>query len=89
MLTGPKRAVSGPNGAAPVEPGHRGQLARLIRERPVFVNLAACLNWGDRGGASKRHDLREYINICGVFHGRDGGLQACALDPELADISDP
>src|SRR5450631_2377167 len=40
MLAGPKRAVSGPKRAAPVEPGHRGQLARLIRERPVFVNAA-------------------------------------------------
>src|SRR6266404_4867418 len=38
---GANRALFGPNRAAPVEPGHRGQLARLIRERPVFVNLIA------------------------------------------------
>jgi hypothetical protein len=43
MLTGPKRAISGPNEPPRLKPGHRGQLARLIRERPVFVNLAA---WG-------------------------------------------
>src|SRR6202035_3104446 len=41
MLAGPKRAFFGPKRAAPAEPGHRGQLARLIRERPVFVNQAA------------------------------------------------
>jgi hypothetical protein len=40
MLIGPKRAVSGPNEPPRHKPGHRGQLARLIRERPVFVNLA-------------------------------------------------
>jgi hypothetical protein len=43
MLTGPKRAISGPNEPSRLKPGHRGQLARLIRERPVFVNLA---DWG-------------------------------------------
>jgi hypothetical protein len=43
MLTDPKRAISGPNEPPRFKPGHRGQLARLIRERPVFVNLAA---WG-------------------------------------------
>jgi hypothetical protein len=37
MLTGPKRAISGPNEPPRLKPGHRGQLARLIRERPVFV----------------------------------------------------
>src|SRR5580692_4997410 len=42
MLAGPNQAVSGPNEPPrSVGPGHRGQLARLIRERPVFVNLAA------------------------------------------------
>jgi hypothetical protein len=44
MLAGPKQAVSGPNEPPPAEPGHRGQLARLIRERPDFVNLAGCRN---------------------------------------------
>ena len=39
MLVGPERAASGPNEPLPVKPGHRGQLARLIRERLVFVNL--------------------------------------------------
>jgi hypothetical protein len=55
MLAGQKQAVSGPNRAAPVEPDHRGQLARLIRERPVFVNVAGCLN----RGSSKWHNLPE------------------------------
>jgi hypothetical protein len=39
MMVGPVEAVSGPNEPPPVKPGHRGQLARLIRERLVFVNL--------------------------------------------------
>src|ERR1700736_2040838 len=42
-LAGPNWAIFRPKKrAAPVGPGHRGQLARLIRERPVFVNQAAC-----------------------------------------------
>ena len=69
MLTGPKRAVSGPKRAAPVGPGHRGQLARLIRERPVFVNVAQ----RRIPGPSKRRNLREYINFCGVFQCEDSG----------------
>ena len=76
MLAGPKRAVSGPKRAAPVEPGHRGQLARLIRERPVFVNLAACRIWGP----SKRRISSEYINIRGVFYYEGGSSHGCALD---------
>jgi hypothetical protein len=43
MLTGLDRAVLRPNQAVPARPGHRGQLARLIRERPVFVNVAGGL----------------------------------------------
>jgi len=39
MIVGSDKAVSGPNEPPPVKPGHRGQLARLIRERLVFVNL--------------------------------------------------
>ena len=41
------RAQTGPRPAqmsrAPVKPGHRGRLARLIRERPVFVNRASVI----------------------------------------------
>ena len=89
MLAGPKRAVSGPNEPPPVEPGHRGQLARLIRERPVFVNVAGCRI----PDPSKRRSLREYTGFRGVFQGEDGGLPSRALDPEPADtiedISDP
>jgi hypothetical protein len=93
MLAGPKRAVSGPKRAAPVEPGHRGQLARLIRERPVFVNVTPCRNWcrnwGSFGVVRYRPILLEYIGDCGVFLREDGGLQMGALDAEQADISDP
>src|SRR5664279_4076615 len=63
MLAGPKRAVCGPNRAAPVEPGHRGQLARLIREAPVFVNVAPCRI----PCSSKRRNLHEYSRIHGVL----------------------
>jgi hypothetical protein len=69
MLAGPKRAISGPNEPPPVGPGHRGQLARLIRERPVFVNVAQ----RRIPGPSKRRNLREYINFCGVFQCEDSG----------------
>src|SRR6185369_1060219 len=74
-----KRAIYGPNEPPPVEPGHRGQLARLIRERPVFVNVGGC-----RGCRSlKRRNWGEYICFPGVFkgekaacpdHGNDGTL---------------
>jgi hypothetical protein len=60
-------------------------LARLIRERPVFVNLAAC----HIRVSSKRRNSREYITVRGVFQGEDGGTLAGALDREPADISDP
>jgi len=50
MLVGPEKAVSGPNEPHPVKPGHRGQLARLIRERLVFVNLP---------GEVRRSELRD------------------------------
>src|SRR5664279_4702620 len=56
MLAGSREPFCGPNRAAPVEPGHRGQLARLIREAPVFVNVARCRI----SRSSKRRNLREY-----------------------------
>jgi hypothetical protein len=57
-------------------------LARLIRERPVFVNLAE----GRIRVSSKRRNLSEYINIRGVFPGKDGGYAVRALDPGPEDI---
>jgi hypothetical protein len=64
-------------------------LARLIRERPVFVNVAGCRI----RAPSKRRNLREYIKIRGVFYCEDSGSPRRALDPEPADtiedISDP
>jgi len=50
MMLGPDKAISGPNEPPPVKPGHRGQLARLIRERLVFVNLP---------GNVRRSEVRE------------------------------
>jgi hypothetical protein len=80
MLAGPKQAVSGPNEPPrSVRPGHRGQLARLIRERPVFVNLAARRIRVLRNA----HNVREYINIRGVFPWEDGRL---AFRPVAADL---
>jgi hypothetical protein len=77
MLAGPKRAVSGPNRAAPVGPGHRGQLARLISERPLFVNVAN----GRGRAASIGRNWSEYINFCGVFFtSKDGGARGRSLD---------
>src|SRR6478735_383484 len=79
MLAGPKRAVSGPNEPPPVGPGHRGQLARLIRERPVFVNVAR----RRAPGPSKRRNFREYINVTGGFPCED----SCSpFGPAMADL---
>jgi hypothetical protein len=63
MPTGPKR----PFPAQMSRPGSnrviRGQLARLIRERPVFVNVAGRRN----SGLWNCHNQREYICPDGVF----------------------
>ena len=78
MRAGPKLAIYGPNEPPPVKPGHRGQLARLIRERPVFVNVA-----GRRiRSPSKRRNLHEYINFAGVFLCED------AFGPRAGQITD-
>src|SRR5882724_2800975 len=65
MRAGPKLAIYGPNEPPPVKPGHRGQLARLIRERPVFVNVTGCRNIS----SLKRRYCGEYICFRGVFKG--------------------
>jgi len=85
MLAGPQRANWRPKRAAPVEPGHRGQLARLIRERPVSVNVARCRI----GASTKPLNLLEYIHSDGVFVWKDGGAPVCACDREPPNISDP
>jgi hypothetical protein len=36
----PEMALSDPKKAVRLGPDHRAQLARLIRERPLFVNVA-------------------------------------------------
>jgi hypothetical protein len=82
MLAGPKRAVSGPNRAAPVGPGHRGLLARLIRERPVFVNVAGRRN----RYPSKRRNSSEYIDIRGVFQCEDGGSPSKSAIADLDNV---
>jgi hypothetical protein len=55
MLTGPKKAISGPKRADRLKPDHRGQLPRLIREGPLFVNAVRRLN----RGSLKRRIWRE------------------------------
>jgi hypothetical protein len=56
-------------------------LARLIRERPVFVNVA-----GRRKPASlKGRNWDEYICFCGVFN----GMGALAAPREPTDMSEP
>jgi len=40
MLASPKRAIDGPNEPPPASAGPSRTIARLIRERPVFVNVA-------------------------------------------------
>jgi hypothetical protein len=40
MLASPKWAIYGPNEPPPASAGPSRTIARLIRERPVFVNLA-------------------------------------------------
>ena len=63
MLSGPKKAAAGPEIEPPPDkPGHRGQLARLIRERPVFVNRAA----GHLRNASGCWIGLEYSRFAGV-----------------------
>jgi hypothetical protein len=49
---------------------------RLIRERPVFVNLGR----GCRRAAPERRILREFVDLCGVFRVEDGGRMAPTLD---------
>jgi hypothetical protein len=61
MMVGPDKAISGPNEPPPVKPGHRGQLARLIRERLVFVNLPGNVRRsevGDLRAATLARDLQ-------------------------------
>jgi hypothetical protein len=57
-------------------------LARLIRERPVSVNLAE----RHIRVSSKRRNLPEYVNVHGVFPDEDGGHAVCALDRGAEDI---
>jgi hypothetical protein len=54
-------------------------LARLIRERPVFVNVAS----RRVRASSKRRNLLEYVNVSRVFPCEDGGSSRRALDAEL------
>jgi hypothetical protein len=67
MLAGSERAVSGPNEPPPVGPGHRGQLARLISERPLSVNLPLAVNGFCQGTPQDvRQGAAAGVNI-GVF----------------------
>ncbi|MFT5555222.1 MAG: hypothetical protein ACI9P3_004656 [Bradyrhizobium sp.] len=81
MLAGPNEPLRPQRAAPGQEPGHRGQLARLIRERPVFVNVTG----RRKEGSLKRRNWGEYNCFRGVFDGEErlGGV------PGTADISDP
>jgi len=64
MLAGSEWAVSGPNEPPPVGPGHRGQLARLISERPLFVNRSLAVNGprpDNRQGAAAGVNIRVFV----------------------------
>ena len=81
MLTGPKRAVSGPIEPPPVEPGHRGQLAGLYGSDlfpSMLRHVAFQFPRNDAIGA----------NIS-VFAGFFTAAGAPAPDLDPADISDP
>jgi hypothetical protein len=62
MMVGPVKAVSGPNEPPPVKPGHRGQLARLIRESLVFVNLPGNVSRSEAGELQAARSIRDPWN---------------------------
>src|SRR3954453_9075195 len=83
MLVGPEKADTGPNEPPPVKPGHRGQLARLIRERLVSVNLPGQVRRsevrelkeagsGSRPPIEKRSANQELAGICVSDPGENG-----------------
>jgi hypothetical protein len=77
MLAGPKRAVSGPDRAAPGRTGSSRTVGGLISERPVFVNVA---NGRDPGPQIGRN-WPEYIRFRGVFQAsKDSGASRGSLD---------
>jgi hypothetical protein len=84
----PKAGRFRPKRSRPGQPGYRGQLARLIRERPVFVNLAGGHNCGGLAGRGNGV-FRANISVFAVFF--RAGMAACGLAPylETGDISDP
>ena len=63
-----------------MEPGHRGQLARLIRERPVFVNVGGF----PTSRSLKRRNWGEYICFPGVFKGEKAACPGPGNDGTLA-----
>ena len=86
MRAGPKRAVSGPERAAPGRTGVTADDWRGLYGSDLFSSMF-------RGFAflmaQKRYDFAEYINFRGVFPCKDGALRTRALDPGEPDISDP
>src|ERR1700681_1261822 len=66
MPAGPKRGHLRPQMSRPGQTGPSRTIARLIRERPVSVNVARCRN----RGSLKRRNWREYICFRGVFTGK-------------------
>src|ERR1700760_2628766 len=84
MWASPNWAISGPKTADRRRPEHRGQLARLISERPLFVNVAG----RPISGFFKQPVYPEYFSDGGVLtkkgqlHWPASGIrQAAHLEP--------
>ena len=82
MLAGPSGPFSGLKRAAPVKPGYRGQLARLIRERPLFVNCeVAGLSFFETAHLTRIIQHSRCIN--GGIEGSPTGPSATGVGTEL------
>src|ERR1700748_2236963 len=76
----PKAGRFRPKKSRPGRTGYRGQLARLIPERPVFVNLAGGRNYSgpmDRGNGV----FRANIPVFPVFF--RASMAACEIAPYI------
>jgi hypothetical protein len=81
MPARPKWTLSGPKRASRVRSGHRGQLARLIRERPLFVNVGGSRIEVLRNGIfGANNPIRAVYDVagCGSVPGR--------LDPDWSTM---
>src|SRR6185437_9833045 len=70
MLASPKSAIYGPNEPPPASAGPSRTIARLIRERPVFVNLA-------EAAAGNEFIRRNRMGIMGFRRRREAAARRC------------